>query len=785
MISAVAPLLLEAALRALFAAVAVWTGLRILRIGNVFVQKAAWGLVLAAAIALPLAPHWQGLPAFAALRLPALPWNWTPASGVEAPQPGAPDAAMPALAPASAPLKRSKNARSTKQNVMEFQGLPPIGQEQRRPMDGAQAHSRWAGEAGGQLTQAPETLQPAPPQSVPLAADRYPAPSISHEEFTAPAQSAPAESEPVLSPQPNWARRNPAAIPLAAFGWLLYLGGIAALLLRLLVGLASALRLWMTADRVPALPGSENAAGLHLRSSSRVASPVNIGSGIVLPADYSAWDEEKLRIVLAHERSHIRQGDFYLQLLAGVYASLFWFSPLGWWLKRKLSELSEAISDRAGLEEAASRSTYAQILLEFAALPRPTLTGVAMARTSHLAQRIERLLNESSFRQAFAGGGRRALLAVLLVPVALLASTALVRVEAAAAPAPRAQAAPQAQPTGQATAEQVTEPAVTAAPAAALGAAPTPEAAPVPPAPADAPSQDAMPAPPLPAADAVGPGQAPKAPNPPNPAFGDMPPMPPMPRIDIRIPQDDIRVHVDAAVRAEIAAARAEARGYRHYSYAYSDNGDAYALVGDPGTRIRFNGDRDGDRNEDIEKARKIAHGHFLWFSHEGKSYIVDDPAVVGQIEAMDKPMDELGTQMRGLGDQMRAFGQQQRELGKQMRDITVPTPDLTKEMDELKAAIASLQAKQGGTISQKDLGDLQREIGHIQGDLGSLQGKIISQQMNLNGGMGKFGEEQGKLGGQMGELGAKMGKIAHENREKINSIIDESLKNGKAKPVE
>ena len=50
------------------------------------------------------------------------------------------------------------------------------------------------------------------------------------------------------------------------------------------------------------------------------------------------------------KRSHVRQRDFYLQLLAGLYAALFWFSPLGWWLKRKLSDLGEAISDRAGLE---------------------------------------------------------------------------------------------------------------------------------------------------------------------------------------------------------------------------------------------------------------------------------------------------------------------------------------------------------------------------------------------------------------------------------------------------
>jgi hypothetical protein len=36
---------------------------------------------------------------------------------------------------------------------MEFYGLPPIGQKQRRPMDGAQFHPLWVGEAGGRLTQ--------------------------------------------------------------------------------------------------------------------------------------------------------------------------------------------------------------------------------------------------------------------------------------------------------------------------------------------------------------------------------------------------------------------------------------------------------------------------------------------------------------------------------------------------------------------------------------------------------------------------------------------------------
>ena len=218
-------------------------------------------------------------------------------------------------------------------------------------------------------------------------------------------------------------------LPLSDFLWMIYGSVALALLLRLFYGLGGAIGLWQSAE--PVQIDASLADGLRLRSSRKISSPVTIGSAVVLPADYDEWDANKLRIVLAHERSHVRQGDFYLQALAGLYTAIFWFSPLGWWLKRKLSDLSEAISDHAGLEEAASHASYAQILLEFAALPRRTQVGVAMAHAGRISQRIERLLNEHSFRQAFAGGRRRLWATLLLVPAVLFAAAALIRVQAA------------------------------------------------------------------------------------------------------------------------------------------------------------------------------------------------------------------------------------------------------------------------------------------------------------------------------------------------------------------
>jgi beta-lactamase regulating signal transducer with metallopeptidase domain len=702
---------LDAALRALLVAAAVGAGLRLLRVSNVLAQKAAWGLVLAAALLmpflLPLAAKWQILPPGAAVVLPAHPWRlFLHAQPGTNPTGSSSASATPTPLPASPVSKLALLDRAMK---------PPFKQH---------------------VSPAVSVIQTSPPISRPRAADAR------------------------------------ATVPtLSTIAWIVYLAVCSALLLRLLFGLASAFRLWQSAE--PVILPSGQAAGLRLRSSRAVSSPVTIGSGIVLPANYGQWEIEKLRIVLAHERSHIRQGDFYLQLLAGLYAALFWFSPLGWWLKRNLSDLGEAISDRAGLEEAASRSSYAQILLEFAALPRPTLIGVAMARTSSLSHRIERLLNDSSFRQAFTGG-RRALLAVLLVPVATFAATALVRVQAAevarpaswqAPPPAAAPQPPQAPITGQSNPDQAQD-----------AAAPAPQS----PAPPQAP---ATPAPPAGPGSTVVPEGAPSTPPPPEPpdAADDSVTVSPGQTRTLTNTHTYTHTHINTH-DTETGQNYSSGHGYAYYR---SSDGDSYALVSGPDEHITFSGDWDQNTRATLDKARKLARGKFLWFMHNGKSYFIDDPAIVGSLEALYKPMEDLSRRQEELGRKQEELGKQQEELGSRQEQASAPTPDISKEMADLNAAVAKLQAKKGSTVSQEELAEIQAKIGDIQGKLGEIEGRIGEKQGELGELQGKLGAMQGKLGAEQGRLGAEQGRIAAEADRKIKSIINESLRNGKAKPVE
>ncbi len=675
----------DAALRAVLVALVVGIGLRLVARRNVVAQKAAWGLVLAGAFVTPFVLPWAArlawLPSEATIVVPAQAWWSAAVSRLKTQQ----------------PATGSGEARGGAELAKETAAAGTI-----------------SGATAGQMNRASNpdrTSTAAYPAQAGAVADRFPAPTISHSDA-------------------GGARPLPALpgyfLPVSELLWLLYGGVAAALVLRLFYGVGAAVELWQSSEPVEMELWPDRGEGLRVRMSRRISSPVTVGSGVVLPADYDEWDTEKLRIVLAHEGSHVRQGDFYLQALAGLYAALVWFSPLGWWLKGKLSDLSEAISDRAGLDEAASHTSYAQILLEFAALPRPTEIGVAMARKGRISYRIERLLNENSFRQAFAGGRRRMLAALVLVPVALFAATALVRVQAAQTL--QEPAATQGAIVGQSHPENA-QAAAPAAPTAPL----VPPAAP----PSEAvPSEPAIPAPP-------------------------------------------------AAMDGYAGSISHHSTGHGN-SYGYDSDGDSYAVVGGNDKKhINFSGEWHEGRRAELDKARAVAHGDFLWFTRDGRSYVVDDPQTMAQIQAMYKPMEELGRQMEVLGREQEALGRQQEELGRKQEQASIPTPDIHREMAALNAEVAKLQAARTSSVTQDQLSDLQSRIGDLQGKLGELQEEMGSRMGELGSQQGALGAQQGRLGAQQGRLGAEQGRLGREADRKVKSMIDQSLQSGKARPVE
>lgn len=83
---------------------------------------------------------------------------------------------------------------------------------------------------------------------------------------------------------------------------------------------------------------------------------------IALPAYMRRWTNEQIRVVLLHERNHIRQRDPLFALVARVTCALYWFNPGVWWTARALERECELACDDAVLSAGVKPSAYAEIL---------------------------------------------------------------------------------------------------------------------------------------------------------------------------------------------------------------------------------------------------------------------------------------------------------------------------------------------------------------------------------------------------------------------------------------
>jgi beta-lactamase regulating signal transducer with metallopeptidase domain len=207
--------------------------------------------------------------------------------------------------------------------------------------------------------------------------------------------------------------------------WLLLVyGGVTGLMLaRLVTGLALTWRLYRAAE-----PVTIAEAATALRRTTGLRSPIVFGRCILVPHDFAQWPAARRAAVLAHEECHVARGDFFLQLLAGLYRALFWFNPFAWWLKARLGALAERDSDSAALARMGDRASYAELLMEMSRLGRPVGAEVAMSGPG-IAWRIDHILDVN-------GSDRRLGRPARLMLLTAVAATALGFAAAHAEPRP-------------------------------------------------------------------------------------------------------------------------------------------------------------------------------------------------------------------------------------------------------------------------------------------------------------------------------------------------------------
>jgi hypothetical protein len=124
---------------------------------------------------------------------------------------------------------------------------------------------------------------------------------------------------------------------------------------------------------------------------------------LLLPAQATSWENERLDAVLLHELAHVRRRDMATLCFAQMVCAVFWFHPLVWLATWRLRMESEQASDDFVIQSGIRSSTYAEQLLHLAthlAVPRGMhVSGLAMARPSQLETRLRAILESRTNRQ--------------------------------------------------------------------------------------------------------------------------------------------------------------------------------------------------------------------------------------------------------------------------------------------------------------------------------------------------------------------------------------------------
>lgn len=243
------------------------------------------------------------------------------------------------------------------------------------------------------------------------------------------------------------------------------------------------------------------------------------------------------------------------------------------------------------------------------------------------------------------------------------------------------------------------------------------------------------------------------------------------------------------------------------------NNHESYAVVIAGKNGMMFSGNTDDFKT--IETVKKTHSGDFLWFVRDKKAYIIQDAATIAKVQAAWKDSDKLSAEMDALSDQMDVHSKNMDVLSKKMDTVSGSDSPITSAMEKLSRDMQTLGTQQESmghemekianqmasaqTNAQRAALDQQMNIQNQKMAKLDDQMKLLSEQMDkqsaeldqalqpldaLSKEMDVASKPMEVLSKQMDALGKQMEVVSQKADKQVLSLIDQSLKNGQAIPV-
>lgn len=226
---------------------------------------------------------------------------------------------------------------------------------------------------------------------------------------------------------------------------------------------------------------------------------------------------------------------------------------------------------------------------------------------------------------------------------------------------------------------------------------------------------------------------------------------------------------------------------------AYMDINDDEVFVFKSGNaRMMFNGDFKKRFNRDIP----TPEGDFIFYQLHGKPYLVQDPAILAKAQELYAPLrDQHLMESRESAELARMqanLEMQRRSLKERPTGAKLCSAEFQSSMDELSKMLEQVKnEKLSPQADSTTLNEMQNKLGSIQGRLGQLQAQLAMQASGLSmqdemlaGQQAQLAAEHAQREAEHERYGGMNQKIINDAQRQLKPLIEQAIKDGRAKPL-
>lgn len=244
----------------------------------------------------------------------------------------------------------------------------------------------------------------------------------------------------------------------------------------------------------------------------------------------------------------------------------------------------------------------------------------------------------------------------------------------------------------------------------------------------------------------------------------------------------------------------------RHVVHVQTDPAhEGYALVKGDAEDFFFSGDT--RQVDDVRAAQAALDGDFLWFRHDGKPYVLLDPAVLARAQRAWAASSANQAKMEALSREMETHSRTMAAMSAQMSALAedqAPSPDMQKDIAQLER-LANKQAKLAQRQAELAIGadtaaqaaaeqDIERQMDALGAEIERISERIDAKAETMTARaapMEALGEKMEIASRPMETLGAEMEALGEQMEREMAAIdseirrdIERALREGRAEPA-